>query len=375
VRLPPLPIEDLLAGPVPSPRPGSGHVLGLSREGRPVLGHRLGRGPLRVSLIAGNHADEPVGPELLERLARHLAALQGSDPDHPLLTGATWTLVPHTNPDGRADNALWADSPLVLRDPRGGPDRRFYDLVLYQENAVRALPGDDMEFGFPRGPGDGGARPENRAVAAFLAEGAREHGPYHLHATLHGMGFARGPWFLIEPAWVERTAELRRRLAARVHAMGYELHDVDRGGEKGFTRIGEGFSTRPDSRAMIAYFRERDDEATAALFRPSSMEYVRSLGGDPLTLVSEMPLFLMEDRPGGPAPPMGHTGREAFTLWLHRLVRGGADGESDARRRELIAERAAAHGVRAMPIEDQMRLQAAFLDEGLRAVGSRAADG
>ena len=86
---------------------------------------------------------------------------------------------------------------------------------------------------------------------------------------------------------------MRERLRRRVRELGYRLHDVDRGGEKGFHRIDEGFTTRPDSRAMAAHFEALGDPATAALFRPSSMEYVRSLGGDPLTLVSEMPLFLV----------------------------------------------------------------------------------
>ena len=40
--------------------------------------------------------------------------------------------------------------------------------------------------------------------------------------------------------------------------------DVDRGGEKGFSRIDRGFTTRPDSRAMAAYFLARDDPETAA---------------------------------------------------------------------------------------------------------------
>ena len=43
---------------------------------------------------------------------------------------------------------------------------------------------------------------------------------------------------------------------------------------------------------MSEYFMAAGDPVTASLFRPSSMETVRSLGGDPLTLVSEMPLFI-----------------------------------------------------------------------------------
>ena len=44
---------------------------------------------------------------------------------------------------------------------------------------------------------------------------------------------------------------------------------------------------------MAAYFEDRADDDTAAKFRPSSMETIRSFGGDPLTLVSEVPLFVL----------------------------------------------------------------------------------
>ena len=190
-------------------------------------------------------------------------------------------------------------------------------------------------------------------MAAFLAEGA----PFHLHASFHGMGFASGPWFLIEEAWIDRTAGLREALRRRVREMGYQPFDVDRGGEKGFRRIDEGFTTRPDSRSMVRWFEERDDPATAAKFRPSSMEYVRSLGGDPFTMVSEMPLFL---RP----LEAGETGRPddpRFRAFLARIA-GKAPEEVRAEMEKS--------GVRGMPIRDQMRLQLAFLNAALAAVGS-----
>ena len=109
---------------------------------------------------------------------------------------------------------------------------------------------------------------------------------------------------------------------------------------------------------MTAHFEALGDPATAALFRPSSMEYVRSLGGDPFTLVSEMPLFLLpaEHFQGGelvrPAA-IAHLRRQA-----HRSV--GDDAAVQRAAREA--------GVRPMPIEDQMRLQVAFLSEALRAI-------
>jgi len=331
-----IPIEEVIAA-APFPPP-SGRVLSPSRGGQEIDAYRLGRGPLHVSLIAGCHADEPVGPAMLRRLAAFLAERPADD---PLLAEATWWIVPHVNPDGELRNAEWNVSTVPATDHLGREDRA-YDLSVYLRNVVRERPGDDMEFGFPRSPEDEGARPENRAVAAFLAEGA----PFHLHASFHGMGFATGPWFLIEEAWIDRTAALREALRRRVREMGYQVFDVDRGGEKGFHRIEEGFTTRPDSRSMVRWFEERNDPATAAKFRPSSMEYVRSLGGDPFTMVSEMPLFLRPLEPG-------ETGRPDDPRFLAFLGRAAAGAPEE---------------VRGMPIRDQMRLQLEFLNEALAAV-------
>ncbi|MCZ6726238.1 MAG: M14 family zinc carboxypeptidase [Acidobacteria bacterium] len=349
-----VPVDELVAGDASQPVDGT--LLGQSREGRGVLGWRLGQGSCHVSLIAGCHADEPVGPETLRRLVALLASLQG---DEPLLTDYTWLLVPDANPDGAERNAAWARRTVTLVDSAGKADRGF-DLAAYALGVVRELPGDDVEFGFPRSAQDSAARPENRAIAAFLAAGA----PFSLHGTLHGMGLAPGPWFLLEPAWIERTGELRDDLRRLVGSLGYGLLDIDRQGDKGFVRIDEGFSTRPDSRAMAAHFMARDEPETAELFRPSSMEYVRGLGGDPLTFVSEMPLFLMPEPAETTDPRVAFRAGTAARLelhhWLDELARRG-EGES-------VRRAAAERGIRPMPIRDQMRLQVGLVNAGLRAI-------
>lgn len=343
--------DSILAHPSP-PAAATARHLGRSRQGRPVLGYRCGRGPCHLSLIAGCHADEPVGPAMLDRLVAHLCRLPD---DSPLLARISWWIVPHVNPDGEARNRIWTDG---IFDHAGGGagddavDTAAIDLGRYLRHAVRELPGDDVEFGFPRGDEDPGARPENRAVADFLRPGA----PFALHASFHGMAFAAGPWFLLEHGWAERTQGMRQRLRRRVRELGYRLHDVDRGGEKGFHRIDAGFTSRPDSKAMAAHFEALGDTATAGLFRPSSMEFVRSLGGDPLTLVSEMPLFLV---PGelyrGASPVMPPEIGE-----LRALTFTANDDAIDSRAREL--------GVEPMPVADQMRLQLEYLDAALATV-------
>ncbi|MCX7717704.1 MAG: M14 family zinc carboxypeptidase [Candidatus Sumerlaeaceae bacterium] len=296
-------------------------TIGRSRAGRPLYGIRLGRGPARASLTAGAHADEPAGPmaafDLIRRLCEEPRGKQ-------LVDLYSFYLCPQVNPDGAEANSAW------FRDPA--------DLALYLRHVVREQPGDDVEFGYPAATagaevGAPPLRPENGAVAEFLRHGA----PYVFHASLHGMAFAEGAWFLIGARHAGGSAALRARLARMAQAAGLPLHDMDRHGEKGFTRIAPGFCTTPHSEAMREFFLARGDPATAALFRPSSMEFVQSLGGDPLVMVSEIPVFLIggaAERPDPPPPDTAYARlREALPAARAAALAGdSADIESFARR-------------------------------------------
>ena len=177
---------------------------------------------------------------------------------------------------------------------------------------------------------------------------------------MHGMGVAAGPYFLVERSWWPRFGEAATALTREVEAAGYTLHDVDRHGEKGFHRLAKGFCSRPDSRAMRRHFLDLGDPDTAARFRPSSMEAVRALGGDPLTLVTEMPLFIT---PGG--------GEEMAARPDPKVRREAADDGAAERAGTEVREEMARAGLGAMPVEDQMRFQWAFIRAGLGVVGAR----
>jgi len=328
-------------------------LLGRSREGRAIHGWRLGGGPLRVSLIAGCHGDEPVSPRFLFELVRRLVDF----PSDPLLACATLRIVPDANPDAHARNETW------WRDGEGAAD-----LPGYLSGRVRELPGDDLEFGFPGSPqGDEGTsaelgrsiRPEARAVADFMSE----DGPLDLHGSLHGLGFGGGPWFLVEPAWEDRLEPYRALCLDAARREGLPVHDVDRRGEKGFRRISEGFCTRPDSAAMRGHFMSLGDPDTAKLFRPSSMEFARSLGDDPFTFVSEVPLFLtpVPEDPAWKDRLAGWTGR------LRRSERQGGSREES----ERVASAARDAGVLPIPIPVQMRLLEAQVRAAVELVSGR----
>lgn len=337
------PVSHILGMTAPPP---PGRVIGRTRRDRPLVAYRLGRGPARVSVIAGCHADEPVGPRFARSLVAYLS--EGKDRD-AWLDRATWWIVPDANPDGAAANAAWIRS---IGDAA--------DLDAYLRHVVRELPGDDVEFGFPRSPTDGGARPETRAIHAWWSD---DDTPFAMHASLHGMAFAGGPWFLLDPAWVERSAPLRRTLSGLAAELGYALHDVERHGDKGFVRIERGFCTRPRASAMAAHFHAAGDPESAARFRPGSFEVVREWGGDPLTIVSELPLFVT---PGvgdavGPPDPEAIAWRERIDAWRARV-------SADASTR--VGEEAREAGLVPMPVRDQLRLMGAFLFAGLSLTGA-----
>lgn len=340
---------EAIAGTPVEAAAADGVSIGSSRDGREIRGHRFGRGPVRVSLIGGCHADEPVGPRLLRHLVGYLASLPADD---PLLAGVEWWIIPHLNPDGEARNASWQT-----------PGADQYELGSYLAGAVRELPGDDVEFAFPRDASDHDGRPESRAAYDWWAEA---DGPFHVHATLHGMAFAAGPWYLIEPGWAERADGLMRRCESEVEMLGYTLHDVEREGEKGFVRIRRGFTSRPASDRMREHFLALGDADTAALFRPNSMETIRSFGGDPFTAVSEMPLFLI---PGvgetlGPPDPVAVQWAARIDGWRARLADGAAPS--------AITDESLEAGVEPMPVMDQMRLQWGFVAAGIGLVSPRA---
>ena len=307
-------------------------TIGRSEAGRPILGWIMGSGPLKLSLVAGAHADEPVGSMTLGYLAEQL--LGGANDD--LLSRCTFFVVLHANPDGAAANEPWIE--------------RWPDAMACLKHIVREPPGRDIEFGYPD------LRVENRAVSAFL----KKHGPFDLHASLHGMTLGEGGLLLIERTWADRTRDLRRRYAGDLAEAGLELFDHDRAGEKGFEYLGPGFSTTPRGEAMREHFQKLGDPSTAKLFRDSSMEWVRSLGGNPLALVTELPLFVLRGRPepARPGVPVNYLKLRARLPDLRLKVERGEDVRAEL----------APFDLQALPVETAVRLQIRALQLGLEAV-------
>lgn len=302
--------------------------IGHSRNDRTLFGLRFGNGPRAVSIIAGCHADEPIGPMTAQSLSR---VLHRHFPE--FLDAFRFHVVPQMNPDGAEANRVWFRDPL--------------ELSSYLNHVVRELPGDDLEFGFGVDT-DTQVRPECRAAQDFLGG----HGPYTAHFSLHGMGFAEGVWCLICKEWAQRSISFMDAYAQLCRQQGMTLHDIERHGEKGFTRIREGFCTTPTAAAMKAYFMERNDPTMAERFRPASMDWVQSLGGDPLCMVSELPLFNMGRRSASPDDPLSVKLKE--DLADVRLAHSNLDPEH-------LETLCRDYDITPTPIELQLRLQVGLI--------------
>ena len=308
-------------------------VAGKSEGGRPVDVVILGNGAKTVSLIAGSHSDEPVGPETLRmficEILRHREAFAD------ILADFRFVIFPHINPDGEAKNQSWI--------------RKWPDVSEFIHHVFREQPGQDIEFGYPE------MRSENRVATEIW----REFGPFDLHISLHGMAFSEGAMLLIDRNWIEQTERIQQKFVLLANELGLRRHDHDRGGEKGFDYIAPGFTTTPEGRAMQAYFLSQNDPQTAEKFHLSSMEFIRSLGGDPLCLVTELPLFIVEN------PSLKYTGTPerylAFKEKLPALRLKLANGES-------IAKEIKEFGLKPLDFQNAVRFQLKVIQWGLDTV-------
>ncbi|MEM1042047.1 MAG: M14 family zinc carboxypeptidase [Bacteroidota bacterium] len=319
------------------------HDLGTSEEGRPICGVTLGNGPETVSLVAGAHADEPVGPETLRTFVlgalAHRDWLAEDGGFRELLERFTFRVIPQVNPDAELRNRSWIDA--------------WPDVESYLRHRAREQPGRDLEFGFPV------MRRENRIASRFLFDFT----PLCLHMSLHGMGFSEGAMLLIERGWVDHTEVLREAFVTSAAEAGLGLHDHDRGGEKGFDYVDPGFSTTPQGDAMRAYFQAQGDVEMARKFFFSSMELARVAGYDaerqryPLCLVTELPLFVIErpyeHEPGVPSAYLAF--RDELPELQLRLRRG-----------ESVGETLEPYGLRPLDLETAVRLQLRCIELGLK---------
>ena len=352
--------DELATACAANPDLAAFETIGESEEGRPIAGVALGYGPQLVTLVAGAHADEPVGPETLRTFVLEGLAARGWGAEggglEPLWERFTFRIVPHVNPDAEARNQGWIAS---WRE-----DDLEATLRAYLRHRQREAPGRDVEFGYPD------LRVENQVASSFLFDGS----PVALHLSLHGMGYSEGALVLIEKGWAGRPrgrAVWNGFLDAAASA-GLRPHDHDRDAEKGFRYLGPGAWTTPEGRAMQQHFLDLDDPETASRFRLSSMEQAietgstasspASRGGlSPLCVVTELPLFQLaaeyDHAPGVPE------------LLLRFRDRQPALAEAVARG-DALAPLVADLGMRVVPLRDAMRVHLATIELALGGVES-----
>jgi hypothetical protein len=124
--------------------------VGTSRAGDPLLLLSVGHGDRQVLVVAGPHANEPVGGATALRLAERALA----DPRLTDGADATWNLLLCLDPDGLRRNEGWLTGPYTL----GRYVRHFFRPGFLEQ----------PEW-LPDGPA-GAALPETRALLALQDE-------------------------------------------------------------------------------------------------------------------------------------------------------------------------------------------------------------
>lgn len=109
---------------------------------------------------------------------------------------------------------------------------------------------------------------------------------------------------------------------------------------------------------MRTFFRAQDDPEMAQRFHDSSMEFVASLGGDPLSMVTELPLFLVKGSSSSSHQPERYLElRKKRPELRARLERG-----------EDVRPVLDSYDLRPIPLKSAMQLQLRALKLGLQAV-------
>ncbi|MFB7245852.1 dehydrogenase [Streptomyces populi] len=173
-------------------RPGDARLrrVGTSRAGTPMLLLSVGHGSRQVLVVAGPHANEPVGGATALRLAERALA----DPRLTEGADATWNLLLCLDPDGSRRNEAWLQGPYTL----GHYFRHFFRPGFLEQ----------PEW-LPDGP-DGAALPETRVLLGLQDELR----PF-LQCSLHGVD--------VGGAFVELTRDLpglSRRVAHSAARLG-----------------------------------------------------------------------------------------------------------------------------------------------------------
>jgi hypothetical protein len=162
---------------------------GTSRAGNPLWLLSVGHGSRQALVVAGPHANEPVGGGTVLRLAERVLA----DPRLTVEADATWNLLLCLDPDGLRRNEGW------LRGP--------YSLDRYFRNFFRPGFGEQPEW-LPDGA-EAAALPETRTLLALQDELR----PF-LQCSLHGVDVGGGFVELTRdlPGLARRVAHTAARL-------------------------------------------------------------------------------------------------------------------------------------------------------------------
>ena len=164
-------------------------TVGTSRAGTPLWLLSVGHGPRQALIVAGPHANEPVGGPTALRLAERALA----DPGPTVRADATWNLLLCLDPDGSRRNEGWLAGPYTL----GNYFRNFFRPGFLEQ---------------PEWLPDGAARaalPETRALLALQDE-LRPFFQCSLHGVDVGGGFVELTRDL--PGLPQRVAQTAARL-------------------------------------------------------------------------------------------------------------------------------------------------------------------
>ncbi|WP_372663542.1 M14 family zinc carboxypeptidase [Cohnella sp.] len=239
---------------------------GVSRQGHPILGLKIGNGPLNALCFACPHPNEPIGAMTMEFFSRELAENKALRDE----LGFTWYIIKCIDPDGVRLNEGWFKGP--------------YSIYNYMKHYYRPIGYEQVEWTFPIDYKElhfHDSLPETKALMNIMDETS----PAFMY-SLHNAGFGGAYWY-ISKDMPELYDALHRSASRQEVALNLGEPEAPY-----LTEFAPAVFQTMSARQEYDYTEQNTGRPPAAYScGTSSGDYASSVNPDCVTLLTELPYF------------------------------------------------------------------------------------
>ena len=239
-------------------------VAGNGNSGIPIHHVRFNTGSIKVLVVAGPHADEPIGSATVYSLLKLL-----NSNFHDLVSqDIEWNIVPCIDPDGAILNEGWSQKPFSFEN--------------FVRHSFKQNPADQAEFSFPlnyKKLAFNKQTPESKTLKNIIEETQPDY-YFSLHNSIAG-----GAYFLI-------NKDVDSKYYPEIHKLA-ETYKIPLKKKVIQDQYGKGINTSINSYPKVKDIYDHlskslDDPSKHLNWGNSSKDYLESIKKDAITFVAEL---------------------------------------------------------------------------------------